>query len=111
MARQSGVDKARGDLMKVGKDRRVPLMEIYDLFAGQTPRENVLAAARKGQPPENKMQMRMFYAHLYLGLYEEVMGNKKKALEHLQAAEQLPIGGYMWDVARVHQARLEKTGK
>jgi lipoprotein NlpI len=108
-ARESGVDKARADLMKVGRDRRVPLMEIYALFAGRAKPEDVLAAAKNGQPDEKELQMRMFYAHLYLGLYEEVMGNKKKALEHLQAAEDLPIGGYMWDVARVHRAKLEES--
>jgi Tol biopolymer transport system component/lipoprotein NlpI len=109
MARESGIEKARSDMLKVGKDRRVPLMEIYALFAGKAKPEDVLTASKKGQPAEKEMQMRMFYAHLYLGLYEEVVGNKKGALDHLQAAEQLPIGGYMWDVARVHRARLEKN--
>jgi Tol biopolymer transport system component/lipoprotein NlpI len=109
MTRESGVEKARADLMKVGKDRRVPLMEIYALFAGRANPEDVLTAAKNRQPDEKEPQMRMFYAHLYLGLYEEVMGNKKKALEHLQAAERLPIGGYMWDVARLHRAYLDKT--
>jgi lipoprotein NlpI len=108
-AREQGVDKARADLMKVGHDRRVPLMEIYALFAGKAKPEDVLAAARKGQPAEKEMQMRMFYSHLYLGLYAEVMGDKTKALEHLKAAEQLPVGGYMWDVARVHRGMLEKN--
>jgi Tol biopolymer transport system component/lipoprotein NlpI len=108
-AHEVGIEKARADLMKIGKDRRVPLMEIYALFAGQAKPEDVLAATGKGQPPEKEMQMRMFYAHLYLGLYEDVIGNKTKALEHLKAAEQLPVGGYMWDVARVHRAVLEKN--
>lgn len=108
MARQLGVDKARSDMLKIGKDRRVPLMQIFALYAGQAKPEDVWEAVRKVQPPEREMQLRMFYAHLYLGLYEEMTGDKKKALEHLKAAEQYPVGGYMWDVARVHRAVLEK---
>jgi len=41
-------------------------------------------------------------------VFSEVTGDKKKALEHLKAAEALPIGGYMRDVARVHRELLEK---
>ena len=41
-------------------------------------------------------------------MFFEVIGDKKKALEHLKAAEALPIGGYMRDVARVHRGLLEK---
>ncbi len=96
-------------MLKIGKDRRVPLMQIYALYSGQAKPEDVWEAVRKGQPPEREMQLRMFYAHLYLGLYEVVSGDKKKTLEHLKAAEQLPVGGYMWDVARVHRVVLEKN--
>jgi lipoprotein NlpI len=109
MARELGVDKARSDMLKIGMDRRVPLMQIYALFAGQAKPKDVWDAVRNGQPEEKEMQLRMFYAHLYLGLFEEVNGDKKKALEHLKAAEQLPVGGYMWDVARVHRGILEKN--
>ena len=41
---------------------------------------------------DSKLKLRTFHAHLYLGLYAEVTGDKKKALEHLKAAEDLPIG-------------------
>jgi lipoprotein NlpI len=108
MARESGVDKARSDMLKIGKDPRVPLMQVYALYHGQAKPEDVLEAVRQGQPNDSERKSRLFYAHLYLGLYAEVIGDKKKALEHLKAAEDLPIGGYMWDVARVHRALLEK---
>ena len=35
MARAHGVDEARKSLLKVKHDARVPMMEIYALFAGQ----------------------------------------------------------------------------
>jgi len=108
MARQSGIDKARSDMLKIGKDPRVPLMQVYALYRGQAKPEDVLDAVRQGQPNESELKLRTFYAHLYLGLYAEVTGDKKRALEHLQAAQNLPIGGYMSDVAHVHRALLEK---
>jgi lipoprotein NlpI len=36
MARAEGVPKARAALLKIGKDNRVPMKEIYELFAGRT---------------------------------------------------------------------------
>src|SRR5207247_8770448 len=87
MARESGVDKARSDMLKIGKDPRVPLMQVYDLYLGQGKPEDVLEAVRQGQPNDSERKSRLFYAHLYLGLYAEVIGDKKKALEHLKAAE------------------------
>jgi len=95
-------------MLKVGTDRRVPMMRIYSLFRGQAKPEDVLDAVRQGEPKEAERKQRLFYAHLYLGLYFEIQGDKKKALEHLTAADNLKIGGYMHDVARVHRALLEK---
>jgi len=103
MARAVGVEKARAALLKVGQDKRVPLMRVYDLFAGKAKPEDVLAAAEEGKPPKEEKNMRQFYAHLYLGLYYESAGDQKKSLEHMrQAVEDFPARGYMGDVARVH---------
>jgi lipoprotein NlpI len=84
------------------------MMRIYSLFRGQAKPEDVLAAARQGEPNEEELKQRLFYAHLYLGLYFEIDGDKKKALDHFTAAENLKTGGYMGDVARVHRALLRK---
>jgi lipoprotein NlpI len=112
VARASGVEKARASLLKIGKDRRVPMMEVYDLFAGKAKPADVLTAARAGKPPRELLNQQLFYAHLYLGLYYETLGDKKQTLEHLQqAANEHRIGHYMWDVARVHRDLLEKAVK
>jgi lipoprotein NlpI len=113
MARTAGIDKARTSLLKIGHDRRVPMMEIYALFAGRAQPADVLAAARAGQPTAAQLNERLFYAHLYLGLYHEAAGDQKQAREHLtRAAEEHKIvGHYMWDVARVHVERLRKAEK
>jgi lipoprotein NlpI len=108
-ARLVGVDKARGELLKIGRDRRVPMMEVYALFAGKAKPEDVLAAAKAGRPEPDELKQRLFYAHLYLGLYYEAAGDKKQALEHLaKAAEEYGNPHYMGDVARVHVALLRK---
>ncbi|SRR5579871_6451910 len=104
-----GPEKARPALLKIGKDRRVPLMVIYNLFAGRAKPDDVLSAVREGNPPPSELKKRLFYAHLYLGLYYDASHDPTKALEHLnQAAEDQGVGGYMGDVARVHQQLLSK---
>ncbi len=104
MARKDGVAKARAGILKVGPDTRVPMKEIYELFAGRLKPADVLAAASAGKPAKDKFPRQLFYAHLYLGLYYETEGHPKLALQHLtRAATDFRIGHYMWDVARVHR--------
>ena len=116
VARKSGAEEARKSLLKIGHDRRVPLMQVYALFQGKATPENVLAAVREGAPTPDELRSRLFYAHLYLGLYADSTGDKKKALEFMkQAAEEAPrpnnVPNYMGDVARVHRDILMKDVK
>ncbi len=106
VARADGPAKAREKLLKIGNDRRVPMMQVYELFAGRLKPEEVLTAAKAGKPSPEQLTSRLFYAHLYLGLYAEVTGDGKSAREHLKAAEAQRINHYMWDVARVHAKLL-----
>lgn len=110
-ARVDGADKARASMLSVRLDRRVPMMKIYDLYRGKATVDDVLAAARAGEPGENELHHRLFYAHLYVGLYFEALGNAEKAREHILEADQRPISHYMWDVAHVHAARLRDDKK
>jgi lipoprotein NlpI len=106
MARRVGPAKARAAMLKIGKDRRVPMTEIYALFTGRAPPADVLAAARAGKPAPALLNQQLFYAHLYLGLYFEAEGDAARAREHLTRAVEHRISHYMWDVARVHRDRL-----
>jgi lipoprotein NlpI len=111
-ARRIGLDKARESMLKIGKDARVPMMEVYDLYRGKLKPADVLAAAEAGEVRGEQRKQQLFYAHLYLGLYYDVMGDKRKALEHMTLAEgKYRIGHYMGDVAHVHAALLRKTEK
>ena len=107
-AGERGVTNARNSMIRVGTDGRVPMAEIYALFQGSGSVERVLSAAQSatgGRQPNA-----MFYAHLYLGLYFDALGNKAKAREHLsKAVNEFGAEHYMGDVARVHFRKLGAT--
>jgi lipoprotein NlpI len=110
MARDVGVKKAQSDMMKIGQDRRVPMMVVYKLFQGQANPADVMAAVTEGKPTGLEARQRAFLAHLYLGLYYDVTDDKPLALEHIsKAADAHKVAGYMGDVARVHVAILRKA--
>lgn len=104
VTRARGLEKAKASLMPIQGDTRVPMKEIHALFAGKAKPEDVLEAARaaSGENP-------IFFAHLYLGLYFEAIGDKAKTREHIfKAARDFKAEHYMGDVARVHARVLEK---
>jgi lipoprotein NlpI len=108
VARKDGVEKARAGLLKIGKDRRVPMSQVYGLFAGKLKPEDVLQAAKTPGADAELLNRQLFYAHLYLGLYYEVTGDPKNSLEHLEEAVRHRIIHYMWDVSRVHRDLVKK---
>jgi lipoprotein NlpI len=102
VARAESPQRAKAALLPVGPDSRPPMRQIYEMFRGALTPEGVMAAA--GSRPEAQ-----FYAHLYIGLYAEALGNTAVALEHITAAAdgRYAMGGYMHAVAKVHLARLQ----
>jgi lipoprotein NlpI len=110
--RAENLAKARASMLKIGRDARVPMMRVYDLYRGSCKPADVLAAAEAGKPTDAERKQRLFYAHLYLGLNYDVTGNARKALEHMTlAAEKYRIPHYMGDVARVHLDLLRKQNQ
>ncbi len=110
VARSAGVEKARASLIQVKEDGRVPMLQIHALFAGKTEPEDVLRAAQAGELPASELHRRLFYAHLYLGLYFEAIGNSTTAFEHIsKASRQYGADDYMSHVARVHLILREKS--
>jgi lipoprotein NlpI len=108
VARKHGTKKALETLMPIENDRRVPFMEIYAMFQGKKNPEEVLAAANAGEATDEDRKERLFYSHLYIGLWYEANGNAEKSKEHMTLAdEKYKIGHYMWDVAHIHMARLK----
>ena len=98
VAREQNPDAARKALLPVGPDGRVPMREVYQMFRGALTAADVLKAA--GDRPSAQ-----FYAHLYIGLYSEALGQKALALTHIKEAaadRYASAGGYMHMVAGVH---------
>jgi lipoprotein NlpI len=103
VAKLDGVDAARKEFIAITDDRRIPMRELHELFAGKGDEEAVLKAARGKES--------LFYAHLYLGLYEEALGHNDRSLKHMRlAAQDFAQGNYMGDVAKVHVKLREKEG-
>ncbi len=103
VARAESPAAALKALLPVGSDARVPMREIYQMFQGGLRPDLVLAAAGRG------IQAR-FYAHLYVGLHAEAVGDGARAREHIAAAADerfAEAGGYMHMVARVHLALMQ----
>ncbi|MEM9381752.1 MAG: hypothetical protein AAGB93_17490 [Planctomycetota bacterium] len=106
VARLRGVEAAREAMLPVEPDSRVPMMVVYEMFAGRKTPEDVLAAARTGRGAQSESAL--FYGHLYVGLYHEALGDAERAQRHIRiAAEEHTSPYYMGDVARVHAARFD----
>jgi lipoprotein NlpI len=111
IARTSGVEKARASLLPITSDPRIPMMPIYGLYQGKLQPDDVLAAANANPPNRELHNQRLFYAHLYIGLWHEVAGRPDEAKKHILEAEKHKISHYMWDVAHVHAERLRSSEK
>lgn len=112
MVPKQGVARAQEVMLPIENDRRIPMMNVYELFRGKCQPNDVLTAARAGNPDPTVLAGRLFYAHLYLGLWYDALGKKDDARRYtdLAADEKLKshprINQYMWDVARIHQKFL-----
>jgi lipoprotein NlpI len=109
-ARVKGIDKARGEFLKVKQDSRgEPMMKIYQMFKGEVKPDDALAASEPGTAKAEERNSRHFYANYYIGMYHEAAGEPAKSLEYLKkAVEKYPVPDYMMDVARVHIKLREK---
>ncbi len=117
MVPTTGVEKARSVMLPIKDDRRNPMMQVFNLYRGRLRPADVLAETRQGDPPPDVLAGRQFYAHLYLGLYYEVAGDAANARKYIDLAaspdlkDNRRINRYMWDVARIHQQKLDKVKK
>lgn len=108
-AQVSDVEEARKNLIPISKDSRVPMSEIYEMFAGRMTVEDVRKAARKTTEnvleDSGRYKLQLYYAYLYIGLYHEMLGDKERTIESLKKAVEVnPLGktNFMGQVARVH---------
>lgn len=117
MVPTTGIEKARAVMLPIKDDRRNPMMQVFNLYRGRLEPADVLAETRLGNPPPDVLAGRQFYAHLYLGLYYEVAGDAANARKYIDLAaapalkDNRRINRYMWDVARIHQQKLDAAKK
>lgn len=101
VAKKEGVEEARKHLIPISGDSRVPMKQVHDLFAGKASVEDVLSAAEQGEGED--LRNHRCFAHLYLGLYFEALGDEVKAKTHiLKAAVDFSMDHYMGRCAQVH---------
>lgn len=110
VARWKNVEAARAGLIPIREDTRVPMMKVHELFAGKASVEDVIAEAKKGEPPAGLLNRQLFYAELYCGLYCEAIGKNEEAKKHLEEAVKHEVGDYMYGVAKV-DLKLMGKGK
>lgn len=111
IAAKDGVDAAQKTMLPIEGDNRVPMKQIYDLYRGEAKPDDVLAAVEVDNPTANEKNKRLFYAHLYLGLWYQAANKRDLAKKHILEAEKHKIGHYMWDVAHVHADLLRAEDK
>lgn len=95
-------EAARKVFIPITHDPRVPMKEMHALYAGKGTAEAVLEAAEKKEDASSLKNQRC-YAHLYLGLYYEALGDAAKAKTHLlKAAGEFRQDHYMGKTAQLH---------
>ena len=107
VAAVDGVEAARKSLITIdtARDTRIPMSEVYQFYAGRGSEESVIEAANKADTQRARM-----YAHLYLGLYSEVVGDAQKAQKHMHLAAAAKLQNhYMHDVSKVHLGQRKWT--
>ena len=111
VARLENVEAARKKLIRITGDTRVPMKEVHALFDGKGDAQAVInAASRVSEDAQRKNAL--FYAYLYLGLYEEAQGNAAKSKEYIaKAAGEFQQTHYMGKVAQVHAKLRAKAGE
>ena len=100
VAQTDGVEVARESLIKLdaSRDTRIPMSEVYEFYAGGGSEDSVMEAVERADTERARM-----YAHLYLGLYYEVVGKLDQARGHMRKAAAASLTKhYMHDVAKVH---------
>lgn len=101
VAKAESVEAARKVLIPIQGDTRIPMKQVHELFAGKATPEDVLKAAESGEG--EALRNHRCFAHLYLGLYFESIGDNAKAKEHMvKAATDFKMDHYMGKVAQVH---------
>jgi len=99
----SSVEEARKTMIQIEHDSRIPMKQVFDMFAGTGSPEEVIAAS--GYDAE-KIQRNgtTYHAWLYVGLFHEMMGDQESSIDAMKTALKCKpfIPGLMGYVAEGH---------
>jgi lipoprotein NlpI len=102
VARLKSPAEARKSLIEIHSDTRVPMMEVYAMYRGESTPAKVLATAGRDRNA-------LFYAHLYIALFHDANRRPADVAHHLRlCVEDFEADHYMGDVARVHWRLVNK---
>lgn len=76
------VETARKNMIPIEGDARIPMPEIYEVFAGRMNPDQVVSAAAES----DDIQRSLYYSFLYNGLYYEMIGEQVKSIEAIEKA-------------------------
>lgn len=109
-AKVSSLEAAREKMIAIDSDARVPMREVFEMFAGRMKPKDVMTAA-KSTAWVADTRLQRYYGHLYVGLYQELIGETAASMKSMQMAVDVcpfPRGNFMGEVARVHLASRKK---
>ena len=102
-SRLTSVEEARKTMIHIERDSRIPMKEVFDMFAGTGSPEEVLAACgyEEGKP---EISSEIYHGLIYVGLFYEMTGDQaasQKAMTEALAYKP-PMNGLMGHVAEGH---------
>lgn len=92
VAKLEGLERARAELITVEPDKRVPMAELHELYAGRLRPSGVMKAVAAASPDAAELAKRQFFANWYIGLFYEAAGKLPEALMHVDRASRIALG-------------------
>ena len=102
-SRLTSVEKAREKMIKIEEDSRIPMKQVFDMFAGTGSPEEVLQACQYDKE-DAKPDSAIYHGLIYIGLFHEMMGDQEASNNSMTEALRFvePGRGLMSHVAEGH---------
>ena len=102
-ARLSSIEEARKSMIQIKRDTRIPMKQVFDMFAGTGSPEEVLNAAGYSEE-KSKRDGSIYHGLLYVGLFHEMNGDREASNDAMEKAlKRKPyMTGLMGHVAEGH---------
>ncbi len=102
-SRLTSVDEARKGMIKIEQDTRIPMKQVFDMFAGAGTPQEVLDACGYEEGKQRR-DSSIYHGLLYVGLFHEMMGDQEASNESMKEAlgYKPHIAGLMGHVAEGH---------